>query len=82
MKITTGFIAVREDGTFLHISERSTHTGHHIDVLPVATIDEANVFNSPRFYSRQLQAAVPKDCKWVPVEVRREVLLIGYGVTS
>ncbi len=82
MKITTGFVAVQENGTFLHISERATHTGQHIDVLPVATIDEASVFSSPRFYSLKMRDAVPKNCKWVPVEVRREVILTGYGVTS
>lgn len=27
-----GFIFINEDGKFLTLSERTTHTGHHIDI--------------------------------------------------
>lgn len=82
MKITQGFVAVKKDGSFLHISERTTHTGSHIDVCTVAYIEDASVFSAPRFYSRSMLNAVTDDFNWVPVEVRREVVLTGYGVKS
>lgn len=79
MKITQGYVAVRADGTFIYVSQRSTHTGFHTEFNDVKTIEDASVFPSPRFSSIQGHTHPPKNVTFVPVEVRREVILKGYG---
>jgi hypothetical protein len=80
MKISRGFVAVQPDGQFLYISSHQTHTGHHVDVSPVGDIDDASVRNQPAARDRKEAAALRRlGVTWVPVEVRREVILQGYG---
>jgi hypothetical protein len=83
MKTTRGFVAVTPDGAFLYINSQQTHTGHHVFISEVADIDDATVRNQPgprpgdRKEAAELAA---RKIRWVPVEVRREVVLQGYGV--
>lgn len=81
MKISTGYVAVKPDGTFLYVSERHTHTGYHIDIAEVASIEDASVMRAPAFMDRAARSEAERlGVTWVPVEVRREVVLKGYGV--
>lgn len=80
MRVTQGFVAVTEQGEFLYVGQRSTHTGHHVDVSPVSGIDRATVHAYPRLTDRNVERAMPKGYRMVPVEVRREVVLTGFGV--
>jgi hypothetical protein len=82
MKTTQGFVAVQPDGQFLYISSTQTHTGQHITITPVADIEHATVRNNPgpRGDRKEVAALAERKVTWVPVEVRREVVLLGYGV--
>lgn len=83
MKISTGYVAVKPDGTFLYIGERHTHTGHHIDITEVVNIEDATVSHIPAFMDQNARREARRlGATWVPVEVRREVILKGYGVKS
>lgn len=79
MKITQGFVAATADGQFLRTSVRQTHTGTHVSVNVVPDIDQADVYLAPRFWDRDTYKVAP-DHTWLPVEVRREVILKGYGI--
>lgn len=81
MKKTQGFVAVTKSGRFYCVGERSTHTGHHIDIGIVDDMDNATVFLSPRAMTHTYKKVdLPADTTFVPVEVRREVILLGFGV--
>ena len=81
MKVTRGFVAVQPDGQFLYITSQQTHTGHHVSISPVADIEDATVRNNPGPRDRREHGELAKhQITWVPVEVRREVILQGYGV--
>lgn len=83
MQITQGFVAVKQDGTFLYVGHRSTHTGEHIDVIEVDCVERASVFSGPNFgYGYGMRHKLPTDVTFIPVEVRREVIIKGYGVTK
>ena len=79
MKISQGYVAVTEDGEFLSVGQSHTHTGHHVDVTVVKTVEDATVHPYPQV-GRVVSKHMPKDYKMIPVEVRREVNITGYGV--
>ena len=81
MKTTQGFVAVRPSGEFIQVDRSDTHTGFHIQVHLCDNIEEATVFNIPGFASRDVRMAVIGEHTWVPVEIRREVILKGFGVS-
>ncbi len=81
MKITQGFVAVKADGTFIAVSQRSTHTGFHTNFYEVSSIDDASVFPSKHF-NNQGREKPDFPVIFVPVEVRREVILKGYGTNG
>lgn len=81
MKIHKMFVATTPDGQFLNISEHSTHTGHHVNVRIVSDIEQASAFCAPRYAQRSRHVSLPEHT-WVPVEVRREVILLEYGVPA
>jgi nitrite reductase/ring-hydroxylating ferredoxin subunit len=80
VKITEGFVAVAEDGTFITMYETDTHTGHHIRWGETPDIEMATVFHGQHFGSRSNRFSNAPTATFVPVEVRREVILKGYGV--
>jgi hypothetical protein len=80
MKITKGFVAVLPDGRFLRIHQVSTMVGYRPDVDIVADIEQATVQPVPRVIDRSDRLALEQHkFTWCPVEVRREVILKGYG---
>lgn len=80
MKITRGFAAVQPDGQYLYISHAHTHTGHRIDIAAVTDIEDATIRNNPAPRDRKESEALrSRGITWVPVEVRREVILKGFG---
>lgn len=80
MKITRGFAAVQPDGQYLYISSHQTHTGHHVDVSLVTDINDATIRTNPAARERKEAEVLRKrEITWVPVEVRREVILKGFG---
>lgn len=80
MKITEGFVAATEDGQFYHMYQVSTHVGYRTEVHIVSSIDDATVSSFPGFIERGHRESLPKTAIWVPVQIRREVVLLGYGV--
>jgi len=83
MTITQGYVAVYPDGDFLRIYERNTHTGNHVKIERVSTLEHATIFGSPtlRMIGNR-NCPDDKEFNFVPVEVRREVILKGYGVNK
>lgn len=80
MKITRGFVAVQPDGMYLYITHNQTHTGYHIDVSPVLDIEDATIRNNPAAKDRkEADVLRQRGITWAPVEVRREVILKGFG---
>lgn len=79
MKITKQYVAANADGTFIQAYESQTHTGFHINVSSTIDIEQASLFSNPRFPSFEMRKRIVA-YQWVPVEVRREVVLLGYGV--
>lgn len=80
MKITRGFAAVQPDGQYLYISSYLTHVGNRVDVSPVTDIEDATIRNNPAPRDRKESEALrSRGVTWVPVEVRREVILKGFG---
>ena len=82
MNITKGFVPVRPDGTFVYLLVTQSHTGFRTELQDVKTIEDATVCRNPTFSchmagvrGRDLDSQV----NFVPVEVRREVVLLGYG---
>ncbi len=43
MSKTSGFVWLNSLGEYMRVSERTTHTGHHIDVTYVRDINQASV---------------------------------------
>lgn len=83
MIVTSGYVAVKTDGTFLHVSEGQTHTGYHVRINEVDSLEHASIFTVPRLvgsYYKPISYREP--LIFVPVEVRREVVLKGYGVKN
>lgn len=39
-----GVVLMNSEGLYLQIRERDTRTGHHVDITPTPSIDEADVF--------------------------------------
>lgn len=82
MKITQRFVAVQADGYYLSINHSQTHTGYRINVSPVVDIDDATIRNQPAPRDQKEADALNRrllKITWVPVEVRREVILKGFG---
>lgn len=79
MKITKEYIAANADGSFIQCCETQTHTGTHVHVSSTNNIEEANTFPNPHFNSFGLRNHIAVH-QWIPVQVRREVILLGYGV--
>lgn len=76
MKITRGFVAITPDGAYLYMSSQQTRTGHHVYISEVADINDASVRVNPGPRDRKEMALlVQRKVTWVPVEVRREVVL-------
>ena len=81
MKITRGFVAVQPDGMFLYIAHNHTHTGYHIDIALVTDVEDATIRHQPAARDRkEAEVLRQRGITWVPVEVRREVILKGFGV--
>jgi len=76
MKITQGFVAVTPDGEYIQWWQRSTHTGYRTEFGTTTKIDEAGVSSTPKL--RRADGMLQHT--WVPVELRVEVVLKGYGV--
>jgi hypothetical protein len=80
MKITKGFVAVLPDGQFLRIHQVSTMVGYRPDVTIVSDIESASTYPTPNVIDRSDRLALEQHkFTWCPVEVRREVILKGYG---
>ncbi len=81
MKITEAYVAVAVTGLYLHTSESQSHVGVRTSIEWVENIDDATVFRSPCFLVRGLRDKMENFVvNWVPVEVRHEIILKGYGV--
>jgi hypothetical protein len=83
MKITKGYVAVKPDGTFLRFGV-SNRWGKEIPWFEeVKSIEDATVLSHPTYFvaigSRAKIEGLP-ELKYVPVEVRREVVQTGWGV--
>lgn len=82
MRVTPGFVAVKEDGTFLCMGLQNKWGNESAWWSETNDIEQATVF--PFATSRSLLGRlVAQDCPshtFVPVEVRREVVLKGFGV--
>lgn len=75
MKITRGFVAVQPDGQFLYVIGNQGPKGHMVHVSVVADIDDATIRNNPGPRDRNEHLALSQyNVRWVPVQVRREVL--------
>ena len=82
MKIDEGYVAVRDDGEFLRSGKVSTHVGYRTWIDLVKDIEQATVFKAAHFPDRDMRTAVVEyggKFTFVPVQVRREVILKGYG---
>ncbi len=81
MNITKGYVAATVNGDFIVKYQVSTHIGHRDEFAFVGDIEKATVFPGPHMRLAFRQYTGP--CyNMVPVEVRREVILLGYGVES
>lgn len=82
MKITNAYVAATKDGQFYRLSQRQTHTGHHIELESVNDIEQASTFSSPMFDTWEARQRVGhKVHAWLPVQIKREVVLTGFGIT-
>lgn len=77
MRVTTGFVAVTATGEFLCLVGSRTHVGNRYELLPVDELEDATVQPYAGFGR---QVVLPEGARWVPVTVRREVVLAGWGV--
>jgi len=82
MKITQAFVAVKADGTFLRMGVQNKWGNDVPWVDETDDIERATVFAHPnaRCVLGRLQHNYPHPFNFVPVEIRREVLLKGFGV--
>lgn len=79
MKITDAFVAVRADGEFMRVDQVQTMVGQRNVVDTVLDIEQATTFRIAAFVDRDLRADYGSKFKFVPVEIRREVILKGFG---
>lgn len=82
MKTTSGFVAVKEDGTFLQMGLQTRWGNESAWVSEVKDIEQATVFAAPteRAVIGRHRLDYPHPFRFVPVEIRREVVLTGWGV--
>lgn len=82
MKKKDGFVAVLEDGTFLQMGVQNRWGNESAWASETPDIETATVFAAPteRAVIGRLELRYDKPFRFVPVEVRREVVLAGWGV--
>jgi hypothetical protein len=82
MKVTKGYVAVKEDGTFLIISVVLKWGTESVHVGETSNIELATVLEYPnhRIITGRRPANLPDKLTYIPVEVRREVVQTGWGV--
>jgi hypothetical protein len=80
MKTTKLFACVKSDGTFAVISHSQSHIGYRTNVSFTSDIDEATLFSGPFIIDRKDREALYGCVTYfVPVTLKREVILEGYG---
>lgn len=82
MKITKGYVAVKEDGTFLQFGIENKWGTEVAWVSETNDIEAATVLSHPTHRTVTGRHSINYTHKftYVPVEVRREVIQTGWGV--
>lgn len=85
MRVTTGFVAVTADGTFLSLGTQTRWGNESTWCYPAVNIEEATVLPFPKLNCVYGRLSAPRDMpehRFIPVEVRREVVQTGWGVAE
>lgn len=77
-KATTGYVVMTVEGLYLVKSERTTHTGHHVDWNHTSNLNEASVF--PGRWAALFKQCPYKESELIflaaVLEVQRKVTLV------